>query len=173
MAPRLLWGREIGCINIFYFSWLVWKLQIYKCWFQMVCFTFLSSEKLAIAMMLSLPTDSWATSLWVKSAGWTLNAWGMACVCLQMCACVYIPLSFFEIFLVLNQNMPKLELNSRLYAPEQLLFKKLILFLIRRPLLCNIVMVSAVHQHESSIGIYIYVSPLLSLPTASLHIPPF
>ena len=125
----------------------------------MVCFTFLSSEKLAIAMMLSLPTDSWATSLWVKSAGWTLNAWGMACVCLQMCACVYIPLSFFEIFLVLNQNMPKLELNSRLYAPEQLLFKKLILFLIRRPLLCNIVMVSAVHQHESSIGIYIYMSP--------------
>ena len=66
--------------------------------FPNVGFTFLSSEKLAVAMMLSLPTDSWATSLWVKSTGWTLNAWGMACVCLQVCTCVYIPLPFVGFF---------------------------------------------------------------------------
>ena len=87
-------------------------MQISKCWFQIVCFTFLSSEKLAVAMMLSLPT--WATSQWVKSGGDPECLGDGMCVLTNVYMCIYFLSHLLDFFLVLNQNMPKLELNSRL-----------------------------------------------------------
>ena len=51
-------------------------------------------------------------------------------------------------------------------------FLNFYLFLIEGELLYKIVLVSAVHQHESATGIQTYVLSLLSLPLTSHPIPP-